>query len=110
MKAGPRIQVTAERRREAERSCSLRRIVRRGLSFLTHPIWHYSPREILRCVREDWEGVGSRAELEDLIKHMDIHSNYRRCGYDHMTTMQKYIFTETARKPWSSERGDSPNQ
>ena len=60
--------------------------------------------------KEDLEGVGSRAELEDLVKHMDIHSNYRRCGYDQMTTRQKYLFTETARKLWSWEREETANE
>jgi len=38
-------------------------------------------------------------ELEDLIKHMDIHSNYPACGYRQMTTKQKNLFLDISKKP-----------
>lgn len=88
------------------------RLVRRGLSFLLHPVWHYSVREIARCVKEDWEGVGSRAELEEIIVHAEVHGAYRRSGYQQMTTRQKYIWNQLWRRSVEradAEEGDSPN-
>ena len=32
------------------------------------------------------------AALRDLVQHAWLHTNYRNCGYSHMTTEQKALF------------------
>jgi len=40
-------------------------------------------------------------QLEEVIRHCQIHCGFRNCGYVHMTTEQKAIYDEVA-KEWSS--------
>ena len=35
----------------------------------------------------------NETKLKDLIKHMQIHSGYKNCGFDQMTTDQKKLFS-----------------
>lgn len=79
------------------------RLVGRLRRFVLHPVWSYSLPKILCLVKEDWDSEGTRSELEDLIKHMEIHSNYARCGYEKMTERKKALFLAIHRKPWSFE-------
>ena len=59
-------------------------------SIIRHPVWHYSLPQILKCVKDDWDGPASREEMEALICHAHVHSNYPDAGYKKMTSMQKY--------------------
>lgn len=59
-------------------------------SIIRHPVWHYSLPQILKCVKDDWDGPASREEMEALICHAHVHSNSPDAGYKKMTSMQKY--------------------
>ena len=37
-------------------------------------------------------------ELEEVIKHIYIHSSYKNCGYEQMTKRQKLIFDNVIKK------------
>lgn len=61
--------------------------------------------EILAAERS--EAANRIAALEDLIKCIDVHSAYPRCGYEQMDTDQKALFDTVTSKPWSFEREPS---
>ena len=44
-----------------------------------------------------------RDAMLDLIKHMDIHSNYTRCGYAKMDAAQRKLFDRISSGPFSWE-------
>ena len=81
------------------------KILRLLWRFLRHPIWHYDCREIFRLVREDWDSEWSRDELEGIIQHAEVHSAYRRSGYEQMTSRQRWIFDEIWKR--AVERADA---
>ena len=72
---------------------------------MPNPIWCYIPRQILRLVREDWESVGTRAELEEIICHAEIHGAYKRSGFQKMTSRQKAIWMTIWDKAVARENG-----
>lgn len=60
----------------------------------------------LKMTSEDVDGMeGERDAMLDLIKHMDIHSNYTRCGYAKMDGKQRELFDRISSGPFSWENG-----